>query len=86
MEKVGVRQLKIHASEIVRRVQEDHESFEITYRGEPIGRIVPVLEAASQSTLSRSWEEWEAYFDETSKHVEDRKTLEETMNEIRRTL
>ena len=41
MSSVGVRELKEHASEIVRRVREDGETIDITYRGEIVATIAP---------------------------------------------
>ena len=39
---VGVRELKQKTSRILRRVREEGEIIEITYRGETIARILPV--------------------------------------------
>jgi prevent-host-death family protein len=41
MSAVGVRELKARASEILRRVREDGEIVEITYRGRVVARLVP---------------------------------------------
>ncbi len=42
MSEVGIRELKASASEIVRRVRERGEVFDITYYGEVVARLVPV--------------------------------------------
>jgi prevent-host-death family protein len=42
MKSVGVRELKEHASEVLRRVQRG-EIVEITVRGKPVARMVPLL-------------------------------------------
>ena len=39
---IGVRELKQHASKFLRRVREEGEIVEVTFRGEAIARIVPV--------------------------------------------
>jgi prevent-host-death family protein len=39
---IGIRELKQHASEILRRVRENKEVVTITYRGKPVARLVPV--------------------------------------------
>ncbi len=44
MDKVGIRELKTHADDIVRRVREKHESFELAYRGETVGQIIPIAQ------------------------------------------
>jgi prevent-host-death family protein len=42
MSEVGIRELKTHASEIVRRVREQGEVVDITFHGEVVARLVPV--------------------------------------------
>ena len=48
MDRVGVRGLKDQTSRIVRRVREQGETIEVTYRGRVIARIVPVEQSPSQ--------------------------------------
>jgi prevent-host-death family protein len=47
MASVGVRELKEHTSEIVRRVRDDGETIDITYRGEVVATIVPKSKPSS---------------------------------------
>jgi prevent-host-death family protein len=42
MPDVGVRELKTHASEIVRNVRERRARYTITYRGQPVGVLIPL--------------------------------------------
>ena len=42
MSTVEIRELKQKTSKILRRVREEGETFEITYHGEIIARLVPV--------------------------------------------
>jgi prevent-host-death family protein len=42
MPEVGVRELKIHGSEIVRNVRERRARYIITYRGRPVGILAPL--------------------------------------------
>jgi prevent-host-death family protein len=42
MVSVGLKELRDHASALVRRVREEGEIIEITYHGEAVARIVPV--------------------------------------------
>ncbi|MBX3070723.1 MAG: type II toxin-antitoxin system prevent-host-death family antitoxin [Thermomicrobiales bacterium] len=86
MQKVGVRDLKIHASEIVRRMREEGESFEITYRGETVGRILPAEARGSQAKREASFRRWLDFADEIDKERTDSVSAEETMREIRRDL
>jgi prevent-host-death family protein len=50
MERIGVRELNQNTSQILARVS-NGESFEITDRGRPIARLVPV--GADRSTLAK---------------------------------
>jgi len=45
MPNVGVRELKTNASEIVRHVREQRAQYVITYRGQPVGLLMPLEEA-----------------------------------------
>ena len=49
MEEIGVRQLKTHASEIVRRVREEQAQYTVTYRGKPVGVLMPFVESVTVS-------------------------------------
>lgn len=49
MPDVGVRELKTQASEIVRQVRENRARYVITYRGEPVGLLMPLDEASPSS-------------------------------------
>jgi prevent-host-death family protein len=44
MPEVGVRELKTHASEIVRQVRDRRARYTVTYRGKPVGMLVPLPE------------------------------------------
>ncbi|HEX3246283.1 MAG TPA: type II toxin-antitoxin system prevent-host-death family antitoxin [Chloroflexota bacterium] len=56
MRVVGVRDLKLRTSEIVRRVREEHESVEVSYRGRVVARIVPVVDGSADD----AWADLEA--------------------------
>ena len=42
MPSIGVRELKVQASEIVRQVREQQAQYVITYRGEPVAVLLPI--------------------------------------------
>jgi prevent-host-death family protein len=44
MAQVGVRELKARASEIVRAVRERRARYVVTYRGQPVGVLLPLDE------------------------------------------
>lgn len=39
---IGVRELKARTSEVLRRVREQGETIDITYRGEVVAQLIPV--------------------------------------------
>ncbi len=44
MPDIGVRELKTHASEIIRQVRERRERYVITHWGRPVGVLMPLDE------------------------------------------
>ena len=42
MHSVGVRELKQHTTQILRRVREQGETIDVTYQGQVVARLVPV--------------------------------------------
>ena len=50
MPEIGVRELKVHASEIVRAVRDARARYIITYRGHPVG----VLDSGGGSLWRRA--------------------------------
>lgn len=49
--KIGVRELKNRASEIVREVHEQEAEFIVTLRGEPVAVIRPLTEKSGRELL-----------------------------------
>jgi len=56
MRSVGVRELKEHTSEILRAVTEEGESLELTVRGKPVARIVPIEKTDRERAMREFWE------------------------------
>jgi prevent-host-death family protein len=50
MAKVGVKELKNQATEILRAVREEGTEYIITYRGEPIAVLLPLTKAPGVET------------------------------------
>ncbi|HEX5140868.1 MAG TPA: type II toxin-antitoxin system prevent-host-death family antitoxin [Dehalococcoidia bacterium] len=65
MAEIGIRELKLHASEIMRRVRESKESFEITHRGRVVARIIPVSERSKTPDNAGLW----AHMDELAEEI-----------------
>ena len=69
MTSMGVRELKAHISEALRRVREQGESIEVTVRGEVIARLVPALPNGQEpGDETAVWAELERVRDEISRH------------------
>ncbi len=41
MPRIGLRELKIHVSEVVKEVEENHAQYTVTHRGRPVALLVP---------------------------------------------
>ena len=50
---IGVRELKLRASEILRRVKERQEHIEVTVRGEVVAMLLPVTRARPRRRTAR---------------------------------
>ena len=59
MQIIGVRELKERASEILRRVREDGDVFEVSYHGRVIARLVPVTQPNFENDLTGFAKNWE---------------------------
>ncbi len=57
MPQIGVRELKIRTSEILRNVRRRKTRYVITYRGRPVGLLTPV-EETDVSSLANATENW----------------------------
>jgi prevent-host-death family protein len=49
MPRIGIRDLKNQAPEILRHVREEQTEYVVTYRGEPIAVLLPIDEAWRQN-------------------------------------
>ena len=60
MREIGVRELKIKASEIIRSVRKRRARYLITYRGRPVGLLSPLEDREpnrATSSESAAWDE-----------------------------
>jgi len=88
MPEVGVRQLKTHASEILRQVREQRARYIITYRGRPVGVLAP-LETPPESEAPRpdpgtTWEELTRLGEEIGREWQSPLSSAELLSEMRR--
>lgn len=84
---VGVRELKAHTSEILRRVRDEGETVAVTHRGRVIARVVPAESPAKIQDDWRSfWEDWDKLAAEIGKRWPEGVSAEDAMNDVRRDL
>jgi antitoxin (DNA-binding transcriptional repressor) of toxin-antitoxin stability system len=86
MTKVRIQDLETQAAEIVRRLRDEHETFDLTYQGETVGKIVPTVPKPDPQAIAQSWAEWQEIIASIAAHRIDDVSAEETMHEIRRDL
>lgn len=86
VETIGIRELRAHATKILRRVREEGVAFEVTYRGNAIARLVPI----SQPTTEQSVDEFLLNLDRTAeeigRHWPEGVSAVEAVREVRREL
>ena len=90
MPDVGVRELKIRASEIVRRVRDQRVQYVVTYRGRPVGLLTPLDEASlspqplGEEAASTTWETLMRLGEEIGQGWRSPLTSAELLSEMRR--
>ena len=86
MKDIGIRELKAHASELVRHVAEEHATYTITRRGRPVGVLAPpdfVVPKAETSGCD-AWERLLALADRIGKQKGPRKSALKELAAMRR--
>lgn len=56
MTEIGIRELKARASEILRHVRDERATYTVTYRGRPVGVLLPVADAPGQQPGDEAWD------------------------------
>jgi prevent-host-death family protein len=86
MPRIGLRELKTRASEVVRDVESNRERYTITNRGVPVAVIIPY--ARGEETRRPSPDEMTAHLDAIAEEIasrwNDARPVAELMDEIRR--
>ena len=86
MSELGVRELKTHVSEVVRKVREEGKRYIITHRGRAVAAIVPVEEALTDTEKqlsSSSWDELVKLGKRISEGWNSSKTSSEILSDMR---
>jgi prevent-host-death family protein len=87
---VGVRELKTRASEILRDVRERRARYVITYRGRPVGLLLPLDEVGQVEAMAGGgrganvWEELTRLGEEIGRGWQSPLTGAELLSEMRR--
>lgn len=84
MEKIGIRELKARASELVRTVKESRAQYIITQRGEPVAILMPVDAAPPPPDPGEVWARLEALGREIAQNWQSEKSAVEILSEMRR--
>ena len=84
MDRIGVRELKEHTSEIIRRVREEQGMYEITFRGRAVARLVPVVEPSTSGSPDDFWAELDRVAGEIGSRWPEGLTAVEAVGEQRR--
>ena len=84
MREIGVRELKVNASEIVRSVRKRRSRYLITYRGRPVGLLTPLDVSAHPATeANTAWAELTRLGEELARGWPAGKTSAEYLSEMR---
>jgi len=84
MERIGIRELKACASELVRAVKENRARYIITQRGEPVAVLLPVDAAPPPADPDEVWARLEALGQEIARNWQSEKSAVEILSEMRR--
>ena len=86
MPRIGIRELKIHLSEVAKDVQENQARYTITNRGEPVALLVPFSRAGETEEEERrsAWNELADLLQEAGRHWTSPLSPEEILREMRR--
>lgn len=89
MPEVGLRELKAHASAILRDVREHRRRYVVTHRGRPVALLVPVADAPSagesvDDSSEDGWDEFLRVADEIGRKWKGPPTVQEVLDEMRR--
>jgi prevent-host-death family protein len=87
MRSIGVRELKQHASRVLRRVREKGEAVEVTYRGQPVARLIPVASPVVRPRhLAAVWSDLDRLAAEIGARWRGAGGAREAVREVRRRL
>lgn len=87
MERVGVRELKNRATQIIRAVREEQAEYLVTVDGEPVAVLRPLTEADLQAERAEGWRRFIDRMQEVAERIgaewQSEKGAVELLSEIR---
>lgn len=87
MKRIGIRELKTRASEVLRAVREERASYSITYRGEEVASLVPAGDEPTPAETPERWlEALDALAAEIAEAWPDGVDVRDAIADVRRTL
>jgi prevent-host-death family protein len=86
METIGIRELRAHATEILRRVREEGVAFEVTYRGSAVARLVPLSQPPTEQSVEEFLLDLDRTAEQIGRHWPEGVSAVEAVREVRREL
>jgi prevent-host-death family protein len=85
MAAIGLRELKTHASEIIRKVKEKRSRYIVTHRGRPVAAIIPIDEVQPGSESGTpAWDELVSLGQQISQNWQSEQSSTEILSDTRR--
>jgi len=86
MPRIGLRELKIHASEVIKAVQQNQARYTVTNRGEPVALLIPYSQAAAAEPEDpeTAWRELAEMLSELGRMTDSTESTEDIMKWSRR--
>lgn len=85
MADIGVRELKTHASEILRKVKEKRARYIVTHHGRPVAAIIPIDEVQPAAVAEASaWDELVNLGQQIGQNWQAQQSSTELLSEMRR--
>ena len=86
MKDIGIRELKAHASDLVRQVSENHATYTITRHGQAVGVLAPpdFVTPTAGPTPEQAWDRLANFMDQIKKSRPQRKSAVRELEQMRR--
>jgi len=84
MEEIGIRELKAHASDVVRAVKEQRARYVITQRGVPVAVIIPMDAMLPEKNNGEALEKMMEIRRKLGKGRQNKKSSVDILSEMRR--